>query len=59
MNGRLSNDQSRSCLWWCLSADLKRAATDDGMDKPEYNTEALFLVRLKEIAVKGQNAIVG
>ena len=29
------------------------------MDKPEFNTEVTFLARLKEIAVKGQNTIVG
>ena len=46
-------------LWWCLSAELKRAATDDGVDNDEYNTKVKFLVRLKEIAVKGQNTIVG
>ena len=28
------------------------------MDKEDYNTEKLFMVRLKEIAVKGPNTIV-
>ena len=46
-------------LWWCLSAELKRAVTNDGMESVDYNTEALFLARLKEIAVKGQNTIIG
>ena len=39
--------------------ELKRAATDDIMEHEEYNTEEKFLARLKEIAVKGQNTIVG
>ena len=34
-------------LWWCLIVELKRAATDDGMDQEEYNTEVKFLARLK------------
>ena len=46
-------------LWWCMSGDFKRAATDDGMDKPEYNTKVLFLARLNEMTIKGQNIIVG
>ena len=46
-------------LWWCLGSELKRAATDDGMDNEEFNTKEKFLARLKEIAVKSQNTIVG
>ena len=30
-------------LWQCMSIELERAATDDGMNKPEFNTEKLFL----------------
>ena len=37
---------------------MKRAATDDRMNGQEFNSEALFLARLKEIAVKGQSTIV-
>ena len=45
-------------LWWCLSLELKRAATNDGMDDKEYNSEAKVLTRLKQIAVKSQNTLV-
>ena len=46
-------------LWECLSDELIRAARDDRFEDGSVETEAVFLERVKKLAVKNQYTLVG
>ena len=46
-------------LWECLSDELIRAATYDRFEDGSVVTDTVFLDRIKKLAVKNQNTLMG